>query len=109
MIEPMAERLGVDPQGLRQFVSDSPWSEQAVWTLVRQKTSRTWSRWGRGRDRLAETGSALGRRVASILRVVGKQAYCQVSVELVVSNGEIAAPIGGRLYLPETWTKDPAR
>lgn len=40
---------------------------------------------------------------------VGKQANCQVSVELVVSDGRIAAPIGGRLYLPESWTKDQAR
>jgi SRSO17 transposase len=40
---------------------------------------------------------------------VGKQANCQVSVELVVSDGWIAAPIGGRLYLPESWKKDPAR
>ena len=29
-VEPMAERLGVSPQGLQQFVSDSPWSDQAV-------------------------------------------------------------------------------
>ena len=36
-VEPMAERLGVDPQGLQQFVSDSPWSDQAVWTVVRQQ------------------------------------------------------------------------
>jgi SRSO17 transposase len=36
-VEPMAERLGVDPQGLLQFVSDSPWNDQAVWTVVRQQ------------------------------------------------------------------------
>jgi SRSO17 transposase len=37
---------------------------------------------------------------------VGKQAQCQVAVELVVSDGEVAAPVGGRLYLPERWAKD---
>ena len=36
-VEPMAERLGVDAQGLQQFVSASPWSDQAVWTVVRQQ------------------------------------------------------------------------
>jgi len=36
---------------------------------------------------------------------VGKRANCQVSVEVVVSDGWIAAPVGGRLYLPESWTQ----
>src|SRR3989304_4798133 len=39
----------------------------------------------------------------------GKQANCQVSVEVVVSDGEIAAPVAGRLYLPESWAGDSAR
>ena len=40
---------------------------------------------------------------------IGKQANCQVSVELVVSNGLVAAPVGGRLYLPQSWAEDPER
>jgi SRSO17 transposase len=40
---------------------------------------------------------------------IGKQANCQVSVELVVSNGFVAAPVGGRLYLPQSWAEDPER
>ena len=36
-VEPMAERLEVDPQGLQQFVSDSPESDRAVWKMVRQR------------------------------------------------------------------------
>ena len=40
---------------------------------------------------------------------VGKRANCQVSVELVVSDGEVAAPVGGRLYLPQSWLDEPAR
>src|SRR5574338_518030 len=40
---------------------------------------------------------------------VGKQANCQVSVEVVVSDGWVAAPMGGRLYLPEHWVKDRRR
>jgi SRSO17 transposase len=40
---------------------------------------------------------------------VGKQANCQISVEVVVSDGEIAAPVAGRLNLPEKWAADAAR
>lgn len=32
---------------------------------------------------------------------IGKQANCQVSVEMVVSDGQIAVPVAGRLYPPE--------
>ena len=111
-VEPMAERLGVEPQGLQQFVSDSPWSDQAIWTVVRQQIiphlepMEAWV--------IDETGwLKQGQHSVGVSHQycgsVGKQANCQVSVEVVVTDGWIAAPIGGRLYLPESWTKDPAR
>jgi SRSO17 transposase len=40
---------------------------------------------------------------------VGKQANCQISVEVVISDGEIAAPVAGRLYLPKLWAQDHQR
>ena len=111
-IEPMAERLGVDPQSLQQFVSASPWSDQAVWKVVRQEIIphlepiEAWV--------VDETGwLKQGQHSVGVAHqycgAVGKQANCQVSVELVVSDGWSAAPVGGRLYLPERWTKDRAR
>src|ERR1019366_593144 len=33
-VEPMAARLGVEAQDLQQFVSASPWSDQAVWKAI---------------------------------------------------------------------------
>jgi len=36
----------------------------------------------------------------------GKSANCQVSVELVVSEGWVAAPIAAQLYLPKSWSED---
>jgi SRSO17 transposase len=35
-IEPMAARLGVDSQQLRQFLADSPWDDQELWRVVRR-------------------------------------------------------------------------
>jgi len=111
-IEPMALRLGVDPQSLQQFVSDSPWNDQAVWTAVRQEIIphlepiEAWV--------VDETGwLKQGRHSVGVSHqycgAVGKQANCQVSVEVVVSDGWVAAPIAGRLYLPESWTQDRER
>ena len=111
-VEPMAERLGVDPQGLQQFVSASPWSDPAVWTVVRQQIiphlepMEAWVVDETGWLKQGQHSVGVSHQYCG---AVGKQANCQVSVELVVSDGGIAAPIGGRLYLPESWTKDRAR
>jgi SRSO17 transposase len=99
-VEPVAQRLGVEAQGLQQFVSYSPWSDAAVWTVVRQQIiphlepMESWV--------VDETGwLKQGRHPVGVAQQycgsVGKQANCQVSVEVVVSDGSGAAPIGGRL------------
>jgi len=111
-IAPMAARLGVDSQSLQQLVTSSPWSEQALWQAIRQEVIphleplEAWV--------VDETGWVKqGRHSVGVSHqycgAVGKQANCQVSVELVVSDGWVAAPIGGRLYLPESWAEDRAR
>ena len=111
-IEPMAARLGVDAQRLQQFVTDSPWDEEQVWGVVRQEVIphfepiEAWivdeTGWlKQGKDSVGVSHQYCG--------AVGKQANCQVSVELVVSNGCVAAPIGGRLYLPQSWAEKPER
>lgn len=111
-IEPMAERLGVDAQSLQQFVSDSPWNDQLVWTVVRQQIIphlepiEAWVVDETGWLKQGQHSVGVSHQYCG---AVGKQANCQVSVEVVVSDGAIAAPIGGRLYLPESWTRDRAR
>ncbi len=111
-IEPMAHRLGVDAQSLQHFVSDSPWSDAVLWASIRQEIIphlepiEAWV--------VDETGwLKQGRHSVGVSHqycgAVGKQANCQVSVEVVVSDGWVAAPIAGRLYLPESWMQDRAR
>jgi len=111
-VEPMAARMAVDPQPLTHLLADSPWDPAAVWTALRQEALphlsavEAWI--------VDETGwLKQGRQSVGVQHqycgAVGKQANCQVCVEVVVSTGEIAAPVAGQLYLPESWTKDRAR
>ena len=108
----MAERLGVSAQGLQQFVSDSPWSDEAVWAVVRKQIIphlepiEAWIVDETGWLKQGQHSVGVSHQYCGAL---GKQANCQVSVELVMSDGMIVAPLGGRLYLPESWTKDRAR
>lgn len=107
-IEPMAERLRIDSQKLQQFMADSPWSDRKVWQAIRQEVIpvveplQAWvvdeTGWlKQGTDSVGVSHQYCG--------AVGKQAQCQVAVELVVTDGEVTAPVGGRLYLPESWAE----
>ncbi|HEV2248191.1 MAG TPA: IS701 family transposase [Terriglobia bacterium] len=111
-IIPMAERLGVDSQSLQQFVTDSPWSEEALWRAIRQEILphlEPLEAWVVDETGWLKQGSHSVGVSHQYCGAVGKQAHCQVSVEVVVSDGWIAAPVSGRLYLPESWTKDRER
>jgi SRSO17 transposase len=111
-IGPMAERLGVDSQSLQQFLSDSPWEENELWSAIRREVIpslepiESWVVDETGWVKQGDHSVGVSHQYCG---AVGKQANCQVSVELVVSDGTVAAPVGGRLYLPEKWTDDPPR
>jgi SRSO17 transposase len=108
----MAERLGVDSQKLQRLMTDSPWDEQKVWRAIRRKVVPVLEplvAWV-----VDETGwLKQGKKSVGVARqycgAVGKTANCQVSVEVVVNDGEVAAPVAGRPYLPESWADDSAR
>jgi SRSO17 transposase len=111
-IEPMAARLGVDSQGLQQFIADSPWDEVAVWRVIRKEIIPSWEplqAWIIDETGWVKQGSSSVGVAHQYCGSVGKQANCQVSVELVVSDGEMVAPAAGRLYLPESWVQDRVR
>jgi SRSO17 transposase len=111
-IEPMARKLGVDKQKLQQFMADSPWDEQLLWKAIRQNVIPAFeplSAWIVDETGWLKQGDKSVGVQHQYCGAVGKQANCQVSVELVVSNGHIVAPVAGRLYLPEAWANDKAR
>lgn len=111
-VEPMAARLGADAQSLQQFVAASPWDEAAVWRVIRKEIVpqmeplQSWIVDESGWLKQGQSSVGVSHQYCGS---VGKQANCQVSVELVVTDGEAVAPVGGRLYLPESWTSDSAR
>src|SRR5918999_378459 len=40
---------------------------------------------------------------------LGKRANCQALVSLTLARDEVPVPVSLRLFLPEEWTRDPAR
>ena len=111
-VEPMAARLGVDMQKLQQLVADSPWDEQEVWQAIRQEVVpvlEPLASWIVDETGWLKQGDKSVGVAHQYCGAVGKAANCQVSVEVVVSDGEIAAPVAGRLYLPERWAADADR
>ena len=111
-IEPMAARLRTDSQKLQQFLTDSPWDEQDVWRAIRREVVpvlEPLAAWIIDETGWLKQGNKSVGVAHQYCGAVGKQANCQVSVEVVVSDGEIAAPVAGQLYLPESWTRDQAR
>jgi SRSO17 transposase len=113
-MQPMAERLGVDHQGLQQFITSSTWDYEAVRAAV--------ARWGVQTIApdayvIDDTGFPKdGRSSPLVARMysgtLGKTANCQigVSVQLVTDAASLAA--NWRLFCPASWDdttiEDPA-
>ena len=111
-IRPLAERLGVDAQSLQQAVTNSRWDDNQIWTALRAQiaalleplpiwvvSERAWEKQGD-----STVGVANQRCGAD-----GKRIRCQISVEILGSNGSMAMPLANQLHLPEEWVEDEAR
>jgi SRSO17 transposase len=111
-IGPMAERLGVDGQKLQQFITDSPWEASALWKAMRPvaldclEPVEAWIVDETGWLKQGQHSVGVGHQYCG---AAGKSAHCQVSVQVAITDGRVAVPVGARLYLPESWTKDDAR
>ena len=96
-------------QALQQFVTDAPWNADVVWRRLRAiLPERT------GILVLDETSfPKQGPHSVGVARqycgALGKVANCQVAVTAALWTGRRAWPLGVRLYLPKSWTDDPAR
>src|SRR4051812_14363200 len=104
-MQPMAERLGVDHQGLQQFVSSSTWAVEPVRERLARRavTVINPDAWvvddtGFVKDGTASTGVA--RQYSGTL---GKVANCQIGVSVHAVTDTASCPLNWRLFVPESW------
>lgn len=103
-MQPMAERLGVDHQRLRQFVSSSTWDH----TGVRARMA-VWAR-----DTVAAEAHVIddvgfpkdGKDSPGVARMyrgaLGKTGICQVGVSVHLASDHASSAVNWRLFLPES-------
>nr|WP_245887103.1 transposase [Umezawaea tangerina] len=104
-MQPMAERLGVDHQGLQQFVTTSTWDTDAV----RARLARTaveaigpvaWAVDDSGFPKDGTNSPGVARQYSGTL---GKVANCQIGVSVHAVTDTASCPLHWRLFLPESW------
>ncbi|ONH60487.1 DDE endonuclease [Frankia sp. CcI49] len=104
-LQPMAERLGVDHQGLQQFLRNSTWE----YSEVRRRLTG-WAVEFIGPEALVfdDTGFAKdGPASPGVARMysgtLGKVGNCQVGVSVHAATDWASAALDWRLFLPTSW------
>jgi SRSO17 transposase len=113
-LQPMAARVApADYDQLHHFVAVGPWDEAPLEAELLAQANRLVG----GPDAvLVIDDTALPKKgthsvgvAAQYAGAVGKKTNCQTLVSLTLAKNEVPIPIVLRLFLPDTWTKDPER
>lgn len=112
-IQPIAERQGTHYDQLHHFVAAGHWDAAPLEAELAAQADQLVG----GPDAyLVIDDTALPKKGTPSVGVahqyagaLGKGANCQSLVSLTLSQGEVPVPGALRLYLPESWTSDPAR
>src|SRR4051794_31719839 len=104
-MQPMAERLGVDHQGLQQFVSSSTWAVEPVRERLAHRgieviAPRAWVVDDTGFPKDGTASPGVARQYSGTL---GKVGNCQVGVSISAVTDTASCPLNWRLFLPERW------
>ncbi|MEV0133326.1 IS701 family transposase [Dactylosporangium sp. NPDC050688] len=104
-MQPMAERLGVDHQGLRQFVTTSTWDTAAVRARLAVRAVDVvgpvaWAIDDTGFPKDGAGSPGVARQYSGTL---GKVANCQIGVSVHAVTDTASCPLDWRLFLPELW------
>jgi len=112
-IEPMADRAGVPPRTLQQFLSLAAWDEQLMADRLAEIVARDHAH-PLSIACLDETGDPKkGDKTPGVKRqwcgATGKVDNCVVTVHLTYAAGDFHALLSGELFLPENWSEDRER
>ena len=104
-MQPMAERLGVDHQGLQQFVSSSTWAVEPVRERLAHRAVAliapdAWVVDDTGFPKDGTASPGVARQYSGTL---GKVANCQIGVSVHAVTDAASCPLSWRLFLPTGW------
>src|SRR2546421_6818380 len=104
-MQPMAERLGVDHQGLQQFVSSSTWAVEPVRARLARRAVEVIApdAWVVDDTGFVKDGTASPGVARQYSGTLGKVANCQIGVSVHAVTDAPSRPLAWRLFLPERW------
>src|SRR3954463_6444685 len=104
-MQPMAERLGVDHQGLQQFVSSSTWAVEPVRERLARRavTVIAPDAWVVDDTGFPKDGTASPGVARQYCGTLGKVGNCQIGVSVCAVTDAASCPLNWRLFLPESW------
>jgi SRSO17 transposase len=104
-MQPMAERLGVDQQGLQQFVSSSTWAVEPVRERLAHRAVAVIApdAWVVDDTGFPKDGTASPGVARQYCGTLGKVGNCQIGVSICAVTDAASCPLNWRLFLPEGW------
>src|SRR3954452_13424231 len=104
-MQPMAERLGVDEQGLQQFISSSTWAVEPVRERLARRAvevidPQAWVVDDTGFPKDGTASPGVARQYSGSL---GKVGNCQIGVSISAVTDATSCPLSWRLFVPERW------
>ncbi len=112
-IEPIADRSGVPPRTLQQFLSRAAWDERLMADRLAQIVARDHGH-SMSIEVIDETADPKkGDKTPGVQRQwcgrTGKVDNCVVTVHTSYAAGDFHTLLGGELFLPEEWSNDRQR
>src|SRR3954462_8731819 len=104
-MQPMAERLGVDEQGLQQFVSSSTWAVEPIRERLARRAVAVIApdAWVVGDPGFVQDGAAAPGVARQYCGTLGKVGNCQIGVSICAVTDAASCPLNWRLFLPAGW------